>query len=437
MRMRTAQIAALLASLALPAASAQTDDAAPASAPAAESQPSQPPASLLDLLESDRATGDWIGARAWLEEHGLEIALTLTSLYQQNAHGGRNTHHAHDVSGVYDLEFTFDTHKAGLWAGGSLYAYAAGGWKFGAGEHVGDLMGVNYNATGDEEIVVRELWYEHNFADALRVRVGRITLTLDFDTNAFANYASEQFLHSALVNSANIPFPDYGMGAQAILTPCEAWYAAAGVADADADEKHTGLDTAFHGPDNTFSMVETGFTPTWQTPVGKLPGHYRAGLWYDPQPKEAYFDDVYGMRRHAPIRRDDTGFYLNMDQLVFRENPADDDDEQGLGLFARYAHSHADVNELEDFWSIGAQYQGPIPLRDDDVLAFGAAQGLLSDSIRRTGLIPHRETALECYYRLRITPWLSISPDFQWILRPGGFDGPDAFVAGLRMQAVF
>jgi carbohydrate-selective porin OprB len=71
------------------------------------------------------------------------------------------------------------------------------------------------------------------------------------------------------------------------------------------------------------------------------------------------------------------------------------------------------------------------------VLAVGVAQGVLSEAMRSAGYDPHRETALELYYNIRLLPWLWLTPDFQWILRPGGEDGRDAFVAGLRLQAAF
>ncbi len=131
------------------------------------------------------------------------------------------------------------------------------------------------------------------------------------------------------------------------------------------------------------------------------------------------------------------GFYTSFDQVVFREDPAVEGDEQGLGLFARYAFAHPESNEIEHFWSVGGQYQGLVPSRDDDVLGLGVAQGLLSQNLRASAIDPRRETVIEVYYNAQLLPWLSVSPDFQWILRPGGVDGRDAFVAGIRLQEAF
>ncbi len=210
------------------------------------------------------------------------------------------------------------------------------------------------------------------------------------------------------------------------VQPVRGWYLAASVADAQADVRETGLNTAFHGRDDFFSVAETGLVVALPSPNGPLPGAYRVGLWYDPQPKERL--DGRGSER------DDVGFYLSLDQLVLKET-ADPDDAQGLGLFARYGWADSDVNEIRCFWSVGLQYQGLMPGRDHDVLGFGVAQGRLS---RQAGFSADHETALELYYNAWLTPWLSLSPSVQYIANPGGaVNVDDAVVVGLRAALVF
>jgi carbohydrate-selective porin OprB len=213
------------------------------------------------------------------------------------------------------------------------------------------------------------------------VRVGKLDLTVDIDTNAYANDERFQFLNPALVNTGNIPIPDYGLGAQLIFSPLDWLYVSMAAADAQADGRETGFNTTFHDEDDFFGALEVGFLPVWQTPWGRLPGGYRFILWYDPQPKEIFFDDPDGRRRTIPMKRDDVGFTFNMNQLLYKEKPADEADSQGLGLFFRYGFAHEEANEIEHFWSIGAQYQGWLPGRDDDVLGFGFAQGIVSDRL--------------------------------------------------------
>lgn len=393
------------------------------------------------VATTEQLTGDWGGARSWLEDRGVSTALSLTVIYQNNVHGGERTKHAGRVSGSYDVEVTADLKKMGIGWGGELYLYGQGGWDEGVGGrgYVGELIGVNDDAIGDRSLDVVEAWYERSFLDdRLRVRLGKINLGVDFFTNAYANDSTAQFLNSALAIAPEIPLPGDGIGhigAQFVATPVEWFYFGAGVADAQADFRETGLNTAFHDEDYFFSLYEFGFMPIWKTERGGLPGNYRFGVWYDPQPKAEFFDDLDG-RRRVPYKRDDLGFYTSMDQFVFKEKAGDDADGQGLGLFCRYGFTHAEVNEIEHFWNAGVQYQGLIPTRDDDVLGIGVAQGVLSHLIGRRGDRPHRETVLEFYYNARLAPWITISPDFQWIFDPGGTrTGQDALVIGLRVQA--
>jgi porin len=128
------------------------------------------------------------------------------------------------------------------------------------------------------------------------------------------------------------------------------------------------------------------------------------------------------------------GFYLSFDQMVVKEND-NEEDSQGLGLFGRYGFADSDVNEIRCFWSAGAQYQGPIPSRDDDVVGIGVAQGRLSPA---AGFSASHETAMELYYNAQVTPWLSLTPSVQYVFNPGGdHNVDDAVVVGFRLQMAF
>jgi len=46
------------------------------------------------------------------------------------------------------------------------------------------------------------------------------------------------------------------------------------------------------------------------------------------------------------------------------------------------------------------------------------------------------ETVVELFYKLPVTPWLTLNPDLQWVHRPSGIQGT-ALVAGLRVETIF
>jgi len=406
------------------------------------------PASEPPAKESadGRITGNWGGLRDNLEDGGIAIDLSYTNVFQHNVHGGTDTHNGFRSSGSYDLELTLDLEKLLGVTGGTILAVGEGSYGKGLSEggKIGDMFGVNDDAGGDRSIDLTELWYEQSFFDGkLAVRVGKIDLTggfecggcpASFDGNSYANDETAQFLNAALVNNPTIPFPDNGLGVMIHYSPVDWFYCSIGAADAQGDARETGFRTAFHNEDYFFYAFEAGLTPRFAGPNGDLPGAYRFGLWYDPQPKERYINDL-GGRLRPRSQRDDIGFYLSFDQAVYRESPGSD---QGLGLFLRYGFANEHVNEIAHFWSLGGQYQGLIPDRDDDVLGLAVAQGMLTNKLRYYDESPGQETVFEAYYNIEVTDWLNVSPDVQYIINPGGtHSATDCFIMGLRLQMSF
>lgn len=169
-------------------ADAQTGPAPAREAPA-ETETGEP---FFDILNNERLTGDWGGARTTMEEKGIEIGLSMTNVYQHNARRGIQTHNGHRVTGSADYELTLDTEAMGLWQGGIVYIAAESSWNDGIDEdHVGNLFGVNGDAGGDESIFVVEAWYEHTFWDGkARFRIGRIDVGVDFETNEIEHFWS-------------------------------------------------------------------------------------------------------------------------------------------------------------------------------------------------------------------------------------------------------
>lgn len=402
------------------------------------------PAHTLTCLECvgerETLTDDWFGLGEQLAEAGVTVGLSHTQVYQINLHSALATHrHAGRYTGSYDLEAELDLAKLLGLSGAIFYAHAEGGWSDGLDDSsIGSMFGVNGDAGGDRSMDVTEVFYEQAFFDeTMRIRLGKLDLgggfecrgcPVAFDGNAFANDETAQFLNGALVNNPTIPMPDVGIGLVVYVQPAPWWYVGIGAADAQADGRETGFNTAFHDEDDFFSIFETGVAPQISSANGTLQGTYRVGCWYDPQPKDRF--DGWG------ARRDDVGFYLSCDQVVLREN-AEEDDTQGLGLFARYGLAHSDVNEIKSFWSVGAQYQGLIPSRNDDVLGFGVAQGRLANS-SGAGFTTSHETVMELYYNAAIAGWLGISPSVQYVCNPGGDRAVnDAVVLGVRAQMAF
>jgi porin len=165
--------------------------------------------------------------------------------------------------------------------------------------------------------------------------------------------------------------------------------------------------------------------------------------------------------------RGNYGFYFILDQMLYRkppklaEDPATVDkdgkralsdthervtekkSDQGLGWFARIAFEPQDRNFIGFYFDIGLTYKGLVPSRSADTLGVAFAYAQLSSGAQQAAIDAGSvgvgaEMALEVTYQAQITKWLSIQPDLQVIINPGGNqDLNNALVIGGRVSITF
>jgi porin len=376
----------------------------------------------------------------YLEKDGIDFDASTTHIIQSNVKGGTSTHAKRGrYTGRYDLEFTFDGKKILGLENSMFYTHVRGSWPNEGGIDsyaVGSFFGVNANAYGNRSGDVVEAWYQQGFWDnKFIMRVGKIDLTggfeckgcpVSFDSSMYANDETTQFMNNALVNNPTISFPNEGLALVGFYNPVDWWYISAGIADAQADFRETGFDTAFHDEDYYFAIAETGIVTELESARGPMKGAYRLGMWYDPQPKSHTVDED----DEEKLYRDDRGYYLSFDQMMFRENR---EDEQGLGTFFRYGYAPSKTNDLTNFVSAGLQYQGLFKGRDNDVLGAGWASGCFSNESKDT-FTQDGESVYEVYYNAQLTKNVNVTPSMQYVVHPGGVNTPNATILALRVQ---
>jgi porin len=393
----------------------------------------------FDLRGAKRLTGDWGGLRTDLEDRGVRLKIKLMNQMMVNVRGGKETKNGHDTAGSYELDLYLDLEEMGLIPGATFWIRGKGTWggddsDFDT-EKIGGLFKTNQDASSEEPIFVDKWHWQQFLADErIEIRFGRQEPVKDlFDTSKVIGHEDKYFLNRALVRNATVP-SSKGLSLFAKAWPTETLYLSAGVFDAHSRDRQTNFNTAFHDEDEFRFYGEIGWDQKSETTNGKLWGHYRAGVWYDPSEHKKFFDTLGGAR----VERFDVGgwgYYFGFDQMVWKEND-DLDDGQGLAVAARYGHACAEaVQKVEHFWSAAAQYTGLLPGREKDVLGLGVAQGILSDDYRIVEPDADRETVYELYYAIHVAPWLIVSPDFQYITNAGGDKSdPHAMVAGLRFK---
>ena len=145
----------------------------------------------------------------------------------------------------------------------------------------------------------------------------------------------------------------------------------------------------------------------------------------------ATFDFLDGSGR---TRGGNDGFYLLVDQMVYREGGprsdqgSDEGRAQGLTPWAALTLApDQQINTIPFSAAGGLVYRGLLPGRDDDLTALAVYYGGFSDRLQDRSA----ETVVEANHRFQLAPWLYLTPDFQYVIRPNGqSDIDDAAVLG-------
>ena len=389
-----------------------------------------------DIATTKHLTGDWGGARTWLEDNGVNIDISLTFGYQKNLMGGLDTESSGPLFGDNRINITFDFDKMGLIPGGSFFVRGKSKSGDGARPQVGpDVVPAYALDSGHKSIYVDKWWYRQvcwNAGDFNRIdfRFGRLLTPVDlFDRNDYAMSPWDQFLNVDMCRNPIVPHSKT-IGWFLRFWATKDVYVQAAVMDPRSSGYETGFKEAFDGDHEYNVLLETSCKTKLGFDKGDMPGEWRMGLWYRPENRPEFT-----WRFPNDRGRDDVGFYLSFNQLLWKEN-SDANCKQGLGGFFRYGYGHSDINRVNNFYSAGLSWTGAIPTRDADVLAFGFANSRVSDSWQeRATNNGGNQTVYELYYKFKVTPWCYITPDLQFIHNPGYDHGrPDSMIAGVRFK---
>jgi porin len=404
-------------------------------------------------LSQPTMTGDWGGARSSLQDDGITLRAHYTTESAGNVSGG----HYQTARYTQQLDFGADFDLDKLWGvpdakiqftvtdrrGRSLSADAIGN-QFSTQELYG--AGQNFR--------LAELNWQQDFLDhKLSIKIGwapmgddlaRLAAFCNFQNGVICGHANAMTTNSG---AHNFPTAEWGAGIKWQATPV--FYVASGVyqVNPNAGNKDEGWNLSFKST-GLLVPVELG----WSTRADNLlPGVFKLGGYYNSSGTPDVLTDVNGLSAGltgaAFEHRDGrSGGYVLADKMVYREGP---DSNRGLYLGAMAGVGDAATAKFRDFWLVGGHYQGTFPGRDNDVISFMAASARINPRLTRyqrdrdsvtPGAVPIQtsETVLEVDYGAKISPWLTLRPNLQYIIRPNGTGKiPDAFVIGLYTQVTF
>lgn len=427
------------------------------------------------LFEQEHLSGNWLGLRDKMNDKGVDWKFAYTAQVLGNPIGGLSNGVVYD--GLLEMALDIDFKK--LLGIPQLSFHVNSFLPHGRSlskQNVGDLANVN-NIDFVNSIRLYELWLDETLFDgALSLRVGQIAEDSEFSLSDTRSYFLNAAFGALGTLSANMPVPIYAIpapGARIRFEPKfksgDSLYLQAAIFDGNPDpatlgdytpgsavstaSNLSGLVWNFSKDEGFFLIGEMGLRIGREDSPKALRGTYLIGAAFHSDTFADIYDKTLIDRgaSFAPAQSrsisQNFSFYASAEQMIFKE--ASGDNVQGLSLAGRIGYAPSDRNHLNLSVEIALGYQGLIPHRDLDFLGVSFARYFVSsrvaDAVRQinttsgTSLpLPDAETIFELTYTLKLAPWISLQPDFQYVVHPGGSSSiPDAFVIGLRGTVLF
>lgn len=425
--------------------------AAPASAQSPASESSTASTMLGRWLDQKTMTGYWGGARTTLEDAGFNPRAHFITESAANPIGGISQSAAYTQQ--IDFGFDLDLGKiAGIPGGRFQFTLVDRAGQSLTNNAIGNLFQVQELYGAGQNFRLAEMNYQQDlFNKKLTFQIGWSPVGDDFATSPlyclFQNGVICGHNNAMTQNSGAHNFPTGQWGAHVKVRPTPEYYVAAGVYDTNPDSgnANAGFDLRYRGG-GVFTPVEVGWMPGHNG--DELPGNYKIGAYYNSGPTPDVLSDIHGLSAgftRLPFGTDAGrwGGYIMVDQMVYRERAGS---PRGLTVGAIGGFGDPDTAKYGYFLSTGGVYQGTFPGRDYDSIAFMVAYAHINNRLTQFQMdrnvvkpgsvgIQTYEGILEVDYGLQLSPWLSLHPNLQYIINPGGTGTiPNAFVIGLTTR---
>lgn len=363
-----------------------------------------------DWWNSPYMTGDWGTARNTLANAGITVETSFTTDMVGNPIGGQARGFAY--AGSYGSSVNINCDKIGL-TGFEIFSSAV--WRTGTSlsqRKIGNQFPVQ-QVFGSQTVKLNELYLMQTlFNGNLALKAGRLDPCNDFLASPlYGQFVNNGFDGNPISIFFNFPitaYPNPIWGAYLFFKPFKRLSAKFAVYNSNTTiqkNKYHGINFTFKSTNGQIYITEWCALVNQEPGDHGLPGNYKAGYFYltgkgDQPGKSCY--------------------YLLFDQMVY----------QGLTPFIALVYAPNDQNLLPFFLDTGFCFKGILPNRPDDTASFGYIYGQYQHN-------NHFESVIELNYWIQWSPWLSIVPDFQYIIHPKGHASiPNAVVFGVQIGVI-
>ena len=335
-----------------------------------------------------------------------------------------------------DLTARVSLERAIGWQGATLFAYALYNNGRGLSEDlVGDAQGVSNIETPVAAVRLYEAWLEQRLVrDRASVKVGLYDLNSEFDTNDTGSL----FLNSSHGIGADFSqsgrngpsiFPVTALALRVDYRLDAAWLVRAAILDGIPGDPGRPRRTAVRlgGGDGALLVAEVEY----RSGATKL----LAGYWRYTARFEAIGPGPSPGRPRTGSGND--GAYLLAERRLARFGA---DEARNLAGWLRVGAAEDEFNPADLYLGGGLVATGTLESRPQDQFGLAVAGVRFGRPFRQVPTGPgqvgeREEIAFEATYRAVLAPWLSLQPDLQYVVNPGGrSDLRDALAVAIRVQ---
>jgi porin len=401
-----------------------------------------------DFWHQQYLFGDWGGARTELANEGVTFDFNNIGDFLADVTGSQE-HHA-TYFGRFRLSTDIDFNKLSGFDGEFFFSPI---WQYGQNLS-GQYLGVNTltsSIAGVNSVRIDQFWYQQGFFNhMMTVKLGEIAPVNSFGATDFFDilYNDELGYAPNAIFNTKTPFSPAGKpgvifwGDLSPITP--GLYIQAGAFCAYDNPYHPDSNGVDYVDDFNYGM-SAAFEVGYKEQNTDYAGVYKLGANLG-APKGGYINP--STFQHYD---DDYNIYFTAEKTVYHPTKLVDNDpkdmkggrevldtNRGLDLLFEFVGEPGDRNPLMYEAQLGGRYTGLFDCRPQDKIGFGLIYSDNSNSssaayYAANGRNLGGEYTAELDYQYNPTPWLSIQPDVQYIIDPGGdYQRQDILVLGLR-----
>ena len=325
-----------------------------------------------------------------------------------------------------DIIADLDLGKTIGWDGAVLHGYILSNQGGIPNDNAGTLQGVDNIEVGRQGVRLYELWVQAPLGERTTVLAGLYDLNSEFYANESAgllinpSFGIGSELAATGPNGPSI-FPSTALAVR-LNHEWDGGYVRGAVLNAHAGVPGDpgGVDTEFDS--GALGIAEVGLTGNIRLSVG---------VWRYSDEQDDIRDVTPG---GDPVKRTAQGVYVTGERVL----AGDENSTQVTGFF-RAGLSDGDTSPFKGGWQAGVLIERVVKDRPDSAFSVGVQQGYLSSKMQANmaggGLdAADAETGFEVTYSDRVSDRVTLQPDLQIILDPGGERGADpVIVLGLRL----